>query len=57
MLTLGLSHQSVPDKETELSRIQRPLDLRKMHSGCFLVSAVINCMLFMCIYIIYRHYL
>lgn len=57
MLTLGLSHQSIPDKEIEFSRIQRPLDLHKVHSGCFLVSAVINCILFMCIQIIYMHYL
>lgn len=57
MLTLGLSHQNIPDKETEFSRIHRPLDPDKMHSGCFFVSAVMNCILFTCIHIIYMHYL
>lgn len=46
-----------PRQRNTISRIQRPLALDKMHSGCFLVSTVMNCILFICIHIIYMHYL
>lgn len=53
MLTFGLSQPEYPRQRNRIFRDSEPLDLHKMHSGCFFVSAAINCILFLCIYIIY----